>query len=472
MKVLFVTSECTPLAKVGGLADVAGSLPPALRKLGLDVFIALPFYGFISREDKSLKPLSKDLKINFDGKEESFSLWQTLLPGSRVPVLLIENDKYFGGKSVYIEEDASSGGSEAEAARFLFLSVVGIKIGQLIKAQIIHCQDWHVALVPFLVKQKKLKDIKTFLTIHNLAYQGIYQAKIVNRLLDTDFPEEEVNCLKMGILNADLISTVSPSYAKEILTKEYGSGLEKYLKKRKKNLVGIINGLDLETWNPSTDPHIKSKYSIQSLEKKKENKTYLQKKFFKKANPDTPLLGIVSRLAEQKGFDLIEKIFPQLMKEGINLFILGKGAPQYQKLLEDKAKEYPEKFGAKIGFDEELAHQIYAGADIFLMPSSFEPCGLGQLIAMRYGTVPLVRATGGLKDTVSSVKIKKGKTTGSGFLFKDYGAENLLKTIKDALDVYKDKEVWRQVQENGMKQDFSWEKSAKKYLKIYKELIK
>lgn len=471
MKVLFVASECAPVAKVGGLADVVGSLPKTLKKIGVDVSVILPFYGVIPRKDKNLKLIHKDLSVDFGNKKEKFSLWRTFLPNSKVPFFLIENKKYFGKGGVYVEEDASSGGTEIEAERFFFLSVASIKVSQLNKIQIIHCHDWHTSIIPFLIKKER-KDIKALLTIHNLAYQGIYPAKIVNDLLETNFPGQSVNCLKMGILNADLISTVSHNYAQEILTKEYGFGLEKDLKKRKNKLRGIINGLDIKAWNPSTDPYLKSPYSLQSPGKKIENKIYLQKKFFKKTNSRTPILGIISRLAEQKGFDLIKKIFPKLMKEKVNFILLGKGSLQYQKFFKEKAQQYPERIGVKIGFDEELAHQIYAGADIFLMPSFFEPCGLGQLIAMKYGTIPVVRETGGLKDTVSPVRIKGKRITGTGFLFKDYKAEEFLKAIKKSLSFFDREEIWRKIQINGMKQDFSWEKSAKEYLEIYHQLMK
>jgi len=449
MKVLFVASECTPLAKVGGLADVVGSLPKTLKELGLEVFIALPFYEIISRKD--VKLIKKNLTVEFEGKEKKFSLWQTLLPNSRVPVFLIENKEYFKGKGVYIEGDASSGGSKAEAARFLFLSVAGIKIAKDIKADIIHCHDWHAATIPFLT------NIKTFLTIHNFGYQGIYPTKIANNLLKTNL--KEFNSLKLGIKNADLISTVSPNYAKEILTPEYGFKLEKELKKRKKDLLGIINGLDVKYWNPKTDPFLKTNYNIKNLKKKEQNKIYLQKNLFKK---DIPLIGLVSRLAEQKGIDLIKEIFPQLMKENIQLIVLGKGQPDYEKFFTEMAKKY-KNFNLRIGFNEELAHLIYGASDMFLMPSAFEPCGLGQLIAMRYGTLPIVRETGGLKDTVSKE---------TGFLFKDYKAKELLKTIQEAVKTYKDQKKWKNMQINAMKKDFSWKKSAKEYLKVYKKLKK
>ena len=469
LKILFIASECASIAKVGGLADVVGSLPKTLKKTGIDVSIVLPFYEIISRKDRKLKLVYKNISVNFDGTEKKFCVWKTFLENSKVPVFLIDNKEYFKGRGVYIEEDASSGGSKEEAARFLFLSVAGIKIAQLIKAQIIHCQDWHTAIIPFLLKKDGIKDFKTFLTIHNLAYQGIYSATIVNQLLKTNF-SEDINCLKLGVSNADIVNTVSPNYAKEILTKKYGFGLEKDLKKRKDKLIGIINGLDIKTWDPSNDIHLKSQYNIRCLNKKIENKAYLQKKFFKKIDTEIPVIGIVSRLAEQKGFDLIEKIFPLLMKENLNFIILGTGLPRYQNFFQEKARQYPEKLGVKIGFSEELAHQIYAGVDIFLMPSFFEPCGLGQLIAMRYGTVPIVRETGGLKDTVIPIKVKDNKVSGNGFLFKDYKAEEFFKAIKKSLSVFEKNDVWKKIQINGMKQDYSWEKSTKEYLKIYRKL--
>jgi len=448
MKVLFAASECAPIAKVGGLADVVGSLPKYLKKMGVDVSILIPFYGVVNLKKEKRKLVSK---------EEKFNLWQTFLPESRVPVFLIENNNYFKG-DVYIESDASSGGSEMEAKRFLFLSAAAIEVAKILKIDILHCHDWHTAIVATLPKNK---NIKTLLTIHNLQYQGIYPSEIVNKLLGTNF-SGEVNCLKEGILNADFINTVSPNYAKEILTSEYGYGLENFLKQRKNNLIGILNGIDTEEFNPKTDKNLKANYSLLDIEKKEENKIYLQKKYFKETNPNIPVLGMVSRLASQKGIDLIKEIFPLLMKENLQFILLGTGAREYEVFFEEKKKEFPQKFWTKIGFDDNLARQIYAGADIFLIPSLFEPCGLGQLIAMRYGTLPIARLVGGLKNTV---------TKETGFLFKNYNEQEFLQVIKKALRVYKNKKIWEKLQKNGMKNDFSWEKSAKEYLKIYKKLM-
>jgi len=466
MKILFVASECAPIAKVGGLADVIGALPKALKKLGADVSVLIPFYESITLKREDLKLVLEERKIQFNGGLEDFNLWQTFIPKSKVPLLLVENKKYFQG-NVYVEADASAGGSEEEAKRFLFFSATTAEIAKILKFDILHCHDWHTAIIPFLLKKEGTK-IKTLLTIHNLQYQGIYSFSVFNRLLNTEF-REDVNCLKEGILNADFINTVSPNYAKEILTPEYGYGLEKFLGQRKNNLAGILNGLDTEEFNPKTDKNLETNYSLEDIEKKEKNKIYLQKKYFKEADLNIPVLGIVSRLADQKGIDLIKEIFPDLMKENIQFILLGTGIKEYEIFFEKKKKEFPQKFWAKIGFDDNLARKIYAGADIFLMPSLFEPCGLGQLISMRYGTVPVVRRTGGLKDTVLPATLNGNRT---GFVFEKYSVKELIKTIRKSLTFYKNKKIWRKIQINGMKQDFSWEKSAKKYLSIYKKLKK
>ncbi|UZE93242.1 MAG: glycogen synthase [Candidatus Nealsonbacteria bacterium] len=470
MKILLVGSECAPVAKVGGLADVVGSLPKALKSLRVDVSVILPFYKVVKIKKSKLRLVKRRIPVFFNQKEESFNLWKTFLPKSRVPLLLVENNKYFFGKGVYVESDASSGGSEKEAARFLFLSTASIEIAKMMKADILHCQDWHTALIPYLIKKESYK-IKTLLTIHNLGYQGIYKSKAVNKLLGTRFPGKQVNCLKLGILTADFINTVSPSYAKEILTRKYGAGLQKYLKRRKKHLIGIVNGLDLEVFNPKTDPFLKKRYSWKNIKDKSYNKIYLQKKCFKKANLKIPILGIVSRLADQKGFDLIKGIFRYLIKEELQFILLGKGSKKYEKFFQQSVKRFPEKCCVKIGFDEKLAHQIYGGADMFLMPSFFEPCGLGQQIAMKYGTVPVARAVGGIKNTVFPVKIKRNRIKGNGFLFNRYSQKDLFESIKKALGFYEKKDIWKQIQINGMKQDFSWKKSAKKYKSLYKKIL-
>ncbi len=470
LKILFAASECAPFAKVGGLADVIGSLPKALKKLGVDAAVTIPFYGTAQVKKEDLNLFKPGVEMEFEGKKEFFDMWKTRLPQSNVSLFLIDNKRFFKG-DVYIEKDASSGGGREEAKRFLFFSLAALKAAELTKSDILHCHDWHVGLVPYLVKKSGLK-FKTLMTIHNMGYQGIYSAETVNQLLGTDFLET-VNCLKEGILGADFVNTVSPNYAREILTKEFGFGLEKFLQKRKKNLAGIINGLDEKQFNPESDPYIVKNYSVKDFKGKGENKNYLQKKCFGSKN-DLPLMGIIARLTPQKGFDLIKDIFDELIKENIQMVLLGKGIKEFEDFFFEKSKQSPGKFFAKIGFDEKIARQIYAGADIFLMPSHFEPCGLGQLIAMKYGTIPVAREIGGLKDTIEDVKFKsrsgKSLTTGTGILFERYKSQDLLTAIKKALNLFKDKETWSQIQKNAMAQDFSWRQSAKQYLKIYKKL--
>ncbi len=462
MKIIHLAAEYGPLVKVGGLADVVGSLTKALKDKGLDVSVILPYYGVIKIKKDNRELIEGNLEVSFEGKKETFNLWKTEVQGERVPVFLIEN-KRFSSKNVYPEKDASSGGGKKEAEKFLFLSKAAKKVAKILKADILHCHDWHVGITPYFVRKEK--RIKTLLTIHNLKYQGKYKAKTVNRLLGTNL-KEEVNCLKLGIKTANLINTVSPSYSEEILTKEFGSGLEGILKRRKKDLSGILNGLDIDFFNPQKDKFLKKNYSFENLKDKKENKKELQKEYFEKQNPNIPILGMVTRLADQKGIDLVKNIFEDLIREKVQFILLGKGNKEYERFFKKMDKKH-ENFSAHLEFNEKLAHQIYGGADIFLMPSEFEPCGLGQMIAMRYGTIPVVRATGGLKDTV--ISIKKG-AKGTGFLFKEYKAESFLNKITEAFDIFEEKKVWSQIQKNGMKKDFSWKRSAQKYIRIYQRL--
>ena len=468
MKILLTASECSPFAKVGGIGDVIQGLAISLNQLGVKTTIAIPFYNtaYIKKTHPTL--LYKNLPILFEGQKRTFNVFQAFLPKTKTAVLLIDKKDYFFTKEIYISKDASSEGGRTEAKRFLFLSKASIKIAETMNFDIIHCNDWHTALIPFLIKQEN-KKIKTVLTIHNLGYQGIYPKKLINSLLKTNF-SQEVNSLKIGIQNADFITTVSPSYAKEILTPEYGYGLEKDLFRRKKELAGIVNGIDYEVFNPEKDKFIAKNYSIKNLGEKERNKSQLQKKHFHEIS-DKPILSLISRLASQKGIDLIIKILPQLMEKDIQFIILGKGLRKYEDFFIKANKKFPNKFVAKIEFSEKLAHQIYAGADIFLMPSLYEPCGLGQEIAMRYGTIPIVRSTGGLKDTVEPIKINNGQICGTGFLFEKYSPQALLNKIAKALEIYKQKKTWEQIQINGMKKDFSWEKSAILYKKIYQKLF-
>lgn len=473
MKVLFIASECAPIIKVGGLADVVGALPKAFKKLGVEVSVAIPFYQSIklSRKPKLFK---KGVAVRFGAKKEVFDLWQTFLPSAKnsgvenIPVFLVKNDNIFG-KNVYFQKDATPEGGDREAASFFFLSLAGIEVAKTIKADILHCHDWHTATSPFWCRENKL-EFKTILTIHNLEYQGVFGPEVVGRILGIDWAEDW-NCLKQGILNADIITTVSPSYAKEILTDEFGAGLQKFLKEREKSLIGILNGLDTDEFDPQKDAALKSVYSVGNLDGKAVDKEFLQDRFFGKPDKRIPVLGMVSRLTTQKGIDLLVEIFEDLMARNLQLIVLGVGTDRYENFFNKMVKRFPQKFCARLLFDEKLARQIYAGSDIFLMPSFFEPCGLGQQIAMRYGTVPVARAVGGLRDTIRNIGDDLNQEVlGTGFLFKDYAAQEFLWTIKRALDIFQNKKAWRQIQRNGMNRDFSWEKSAKVYMSLYKKL--
>lgn len=466
MKILFAASECTPIAKVGGLGDVIGSLPKALKELGVDVRVCLPKYQIIDLKKYKFELIVKNIEV----KDERANVYQGFLPGSKVPVYLLENEKYFGENGVYHGLFSFKG-----VKRFLFFSEAVLEIFSTFKwsPQVIHCHEWHTAILPLLAKIKRLK-IKTLLTIHNLLTQGKWNPKEILDFLNLKENEigslkvrdrdDDFNILQQGILNADLINTVSENYSKEILTKEYGEGLEHSLLKRKKELFGILNGIDEKRFNPEIDSDLKVNYSYKNLDKKIENKIYLQEILNLTKNPKIPLLGFIGRLTFQKGIDLIIEIIPEIVKLGCQLVFLGVGMTDYEKKLLEFSLKYPSNISCQIKFDPVLAQKIYAGSDIFLMPSKFEPCGLGQMIAMRYGSIPIVRKTGGLAETVKNQK--------TGFVFVDYKKDALLKSVKKSLFFYSDKNKWLELMKRAMTQDFSWERSAGEYLKLYQKLLR
>ncbi|MFH1255185.1 MAG: glycogen/starch synthase [bacterium] len=439
-KILFLSAEVTPLAKVGGLGDVAGALPQALNKLGVDIRICLPFYGMIDQKKYPAEKIISRLPAPAGDKNQAVDVWETYLPETDIPVYLIKHD-FFNSKEIYSHD----------LERFSFFTRAALEAAEKLnfRPDIVHANDWHTAMAADFIKQLNRQNsffskTKTLYTIHNLANQGITKTK---------------NYMAEGILNSDIINTVSPTYAKEILTKEFGAGLENILFKRKSRLYGILNGIDTAFFNPETDSLIEQKYSQKNSKEKTVNKIALQKQLGLAQNEKTALVGMVSRLVWQKGVDLISEEFSRL---DCQFVFLGTGEKKYENALLKMAEKFPSRFSARIKFDEKLAHLIYAGSDMFLMPSRFEPCGLGQMVAMRYGTVPVVRATGGLADTVN------GK---NGFAFKKYSSQELYKTINKALNVfYKDKKTWDRIKINGMKSDFSWDKSAREYLKIYEKI--
>lgn len=486
-------AELAPLVKVGGLGDVMGSLPIALSKLDAEVKVFLPFYGSINTRQYRVKLVKKDIGLSINRGVHKFDVYQTKLPGSSVQVFLIKNrifdgkDIYAGGrkyfkKGKYSAKKGCYSRGKTDVERFTFFSKAVVETIRVMKwkVDVVHAHDWHTAFIPTFIDEYSLEDknfanIKSLYTIHNLANQGIASLDIVDyasldKILTPAIMEDyydddnkKIDSMKIGILSADLINTVSPNYAKEILTKEYGAGLEQYLNRRKKNLYGIVNGLDLKSFNPAKDKYLKKKYNIANFIKNKLiNKQALQK-LFKLPIEDKPVLGLVSRLVNQKGLDILVPALQQLLKKhDFQVVVLGTGYNKIENDLKKLAEQYPDKVSVNITFNLSLAQKIYAGSDFFLMPSKFEPCGLGQMIAMRYGTIPIVRQTGGLKDTVINNK--------TGVVFKKYTQIEMKKALEQSLRIYKNKAKMNKMIKAGMKQDFSWDASAKKYLKLYKKL--
>ncbi len=467
IKVLMTTAELAPFAKVGGLGDVTSSLPPALKKIGVDVRVIMPLYGSIDRKKYKLKKIYSDLEIPSGRVLIKTNIWQTFLPGSKVIVYFIDAPDYFKYNDVYMSDDNSE--------RFLFFSYASLFCLPAIKFQpdIVHCHDSQTALISNMLKVSNfeyLQNIKTLYTIHNFNYQSKNDPIALHtgnlhkdslKILTRDASDGDINFMVQGILNADLLNTVSPTYAKEITTSAYGATLERIIRKRKDDLYGIINGIDMNLFNPVKDKYISNNYSSKSINKKIKNKLALQKRLGLPEDKDKAVVGLISRLAWQKGIELITDDFAKL---NCQFVFLGTGDKKYEKHLIKFAKNNPKQISAQIKFEIKLAQEIYAGSDIFLMPSRFEPCGLGQMIAMRYGTVPVARATGGLVDTIN----KK-----NGFLFKNVDSEEFYKCLETALDIYYNKkDKWRKMQISGMKADFSWDRSAKEYLRLYRKLTK
>ncbi|MBW1991280.1 MAG: glycogen synthase GlgA [Deltaproteobacteria bacterium] len=480
LRVLFVVSEAVPYAKTGGLADVAGTLPYALRDLGADVRVLMPYYGQIKQKNLPVTCVAENLEGTVGPLRLRFNLLTPAEDGA--PFYFVERDEFFERSQLY---GTPQGDYFDNLERFAFFCSTVLPVCRALDfaPDLIHCHDWQAALVPVYLRYRwageaPLARAKSLLTIHNLAYQGLFPKEkfpltglnwslfSINGLEYYD----KINLLKGGIVFADAVSTVSPNYSQEIQTPEYGYGLDGVLRTRAEALFGILNGVDYRDWDPATDPLIPAHYHPGDLKGKAKNKRALMAAFgLDKKLAKQPLLGIISRLADQKGFDLLAAVLPELMFRDIPLVILGTGEEKYHRWLEEAAPKYAGRLGVKIAFDNRLAHLIEAGADIFLMPSRYEPCGLNQMYSMKYGTVPVVRATGGLVDTVTPVDTAKG--TGTGFLFEEYSAEAFIKAINQAVEAYQNKKLWRKIMLNGMKEDFSWQVSAKKYLELYQRLV-
>ena len=492
MKILIAASEVVPFAKTGGLADVAGALPRALRALGHDVRVILPCYRSVSPTRFQLQTLHPEMIVHFPANFQVGSVWQSTFPGVEIPVYLVRHDHYFDRDGLYGEKGEDY---PDNAERFAFFSMAAIWTLKGIGWQpdVIHCNDWQTALVPtYLRNLAILRDdpfyaaVRTVYTIHNLAYQGSFGTAVLPRIgLDQSVYHPEgiefygtVNLMKAGIVYADALTTVSHQYSEEIQTEEFGCGLDGILRARKQHLgdrfKGIVNGIDYAVWNPELDEHVAAHYLATNLSGKTRCKEALQKTSGLPLKADVPLIGVISRLDKQKGFDLIEECLDDIMALGAQMIVLGTGDPAYHKMFEAAAVKYPDRLSINLMFNNALAHQIEAGADMFLMPSRYEPCGLNQLYSLKYGTIPIVRKTGGLADTISdatTTAIRKGAAT--GFVFEDYEADALLATVKRAVRTYVERrDLWAKLIQNAMSRDFSWDTSARTYEALFQEICR
>ncbi len=476
MRVLFVASEAAPFIKSGGLGDVAGALPKALAKRGTDVRVVIPKYKLINSEMKTKIRFNKWFTVKVGWRERFCGVWECFYKG--VTYYLLDNEYYFNRDGLY--------GYYDDGERFAFFDRAVLDMLRQIDWQpdLIHCNDWQTGMLPVLLKfQYKKNDsfywnMKTIFSIHNIAFQGVFDPKVLPELFGFSMElyentalqfDDGVSYMKGALYYSDIIATVSNTYAGEIQTKFYGERLDAVLRDRSYALRGIVNGIDFDEYNPKTDKYICQHYDANSARKKVNNKLALQKELGLEVNENIPMIGMVTRLTKQKGLDLVKYMAERMLRENnVQLVILGTGDSHYEDYFKWLDYAYGNKVSANIKFDNGLASRIYAGSDMFLMPSLFEPCGLGQLIALRYGTVPIVRETGGLKDTVQPYNQYTGE--GNGFSFANFNGEELYNTVKFALWVYGDKIQWRKLIKQAMLCDNSWTKSADTYLSMYREL--
>lgn len=463
MRVLFCASEIVPLAKTGGLADVAGALPAALAERGVEVRLAMPGYRGVSVPGAAFRG---PVTVSLGGERVEGRVSEGMLPGTTLPIWLIDQPSFFDRAGLYGE-----GGTDYpdNLARFTFFSRAVLQFlgASGWQPDVIHCHDWQTALIPVVLRAEGRRDVPTVFTIHNLAYQGVFAA---DQFPITGLPPSfftmhglefwgKVNLLKGGLYFADVLSTVSETYAREIQTEEFGAGLDGVLRDRAGDLHGILNGVDYAAWDPSVDTLIPARYSVDDLKGKAACKAALQEAFKLPQEPRVPVIGMVTRLADQKGLDLVAAIIEELLDVGVQFVLLGTGDAKYHTLFQELQARRREHVGARLGFDNTLAHLIEAGADIFLMPSRYEPSGLNQLYSLRYGTVPVVRKTGGLADSIADGS--------NGFVFEAYKPEALLDTLRRALKAYRDRARWAALQRRGMLADFSWNRSAERYRALY-----
>lgn len=475
MKIVMAAAECAPFAKAGGLADVLGALPKELSRLGHEITVIIPKYSLIAYQYTSEFVQKESIEMPFKGQQKTFRVFEYAQTG--VNYLFMEYDDYFKRDQIYGQSD--------DAERYAFFNRAVLEIVQQRKLQpdVIHVHDWHAAATLFLLKEdsryESIKATKTVLTIHNLQFQGKYSKKtfLENFEMDERYYDEGLvewkgnfNSLKTGIFYADKVTTVSPTYRDEILTDFYGEKLNSFLQEKEQDLIGILNGIDLEVYNPASDLSIAREFDVMSMEGKQVNKREIQLKAGLPERGDVPLLTMISRLSGQKGIDILQEMLPDLLSnEDVQFVLLGSGEEQYEMFFKELDIDFPGQVSINIGFDEGFAHLLYAGADIFLMPSHFEPCGLSQLISMRYGTVPVANKTGGLKDTV--IEYDENQKSGNGFLSDFSKDKSFDSALQRCLTFYQQSDHWEAIKKNGMTGDYSWSRSAAEYAELYERLI-
>jgi starch synthase len=481
LRVFFLSSEAAPFAKTGGLADVAGTLPDALKRQGVDVRVGLPFYRVAREGGFPVRPLVSTLEVPLGSQVLKGRVMETQTKEG-VPVYFFEREDLFDRPNLYATPE---GDYYDNLERFAYFSRGALLLAEAMgtPTDVIHCHDWQTGLVPAYLKtlyrgDPFFKKTATLFTVHNIGYQGIFEEE---KLAVCGLPAEafriegveywgRISLLKAGIVYADALTTVSPSYAREIQTSEFGLGMEGILRERSSDLYGILNGADYDVWSPEKDPHIPCPYGSGSLGEKAGNKEALLGELGLKGDfKGRPLFGMISRLSAQKGSDLLVQVLDSMVGLGAGVVVLGAGEEKYQTALEEAVRMNPDAVSLHLGFDEPMAHRIMAGVDLLLIPSLYEPCGLTQMYALKYGTVPVVRATGGLDDTIVPFDPATGK--GNGFKFGPYTPEALMDAVEEAVRLYSQTATWRALMTNGMKEDFSWDRSARRYIELYRSIF-
>ena len=486
MNIVYLSPEVAPFAKTGGLADVAGSLPRFMAELGHRATVMMPFHRQAKRAKQQIVDTGKSVAVPIMERIVTGRIFESRLPGSDVPVFLIGNDDYFDRDSLYVDPEQGEDYAD-NCERFIFFSRAALEAADAlgIEPDIVHCNDWQTGLVPAYIKTlyakgKAVSNARTVFTVHNLGYQGLFwhwDMKLTG--LDWELFNwrqlefyGKLNCLKAGLAFADVLTTVSRRHAEEIRTEEFGCGLEGVLAGRADDLYGVINGVDYSVWDPATDELIPATYSPEDVSGKAVCKRALLEAQGLPEREGVPLIGIISRLTPQKGFDILQIALPEIMNLDVQMVVLGTGDKKYHDLFEAAAGEYTGKLAVNLTFDDKLAHEIEAGCDMFLMPSRYEPCGLNQLYSLKYGTVPVVRATGGLADTVidcTELTLEAG--TATGFCFTKYNPVELLDVVERALEVYRNPDDWTRLALTGMGQDWSWTRSAERYVPLYERAL-